>query len=122
MKINIPEHIELAPLIAKRFLFYQKSQNWSKDQIIEYQNNKLKEIITYSGKYVPYYRNLFKEIGLDTSEFKGIEDMYKIPFLDKETLRTRTDEFISDNANFYKCKIEKTSGSTGTPLTLQLDQ
>jgi phenylacetate-CoA ligase len=122
MKINIPEHIELAPLIAKRFLFYQKSQNWSKDQIIEYQNNKLKEIITYSGKYVPYYRNLFKEIGLDTREFKGIEDMDKIPLLDKETLRTRTDEFISDNVHFYKCKTEKTSGSTGTPLSLQLDQ
>lgn len=102
MKINIPERIQYAPLKVKLFPILSKSQNWLKDQIIEYQNNKLKEIITYSGKYVPYYRNLFKEIGLDPREFKGIEDMDKIPLLDKETLFTRTDEFISDNFTFLQ--------------------
>ncbi len=68
MKINIPEHIKLAPLITKRFLFYQKSQNWSKDQLIEYQNHKIKEIVNYAGNYVPDYRNLFSKIGLDIKE------------------------------------------------------
>lgn len=120
--MNIPDHIVLAPLIIKRFFFFQNSKKWSKDQLYAYQNSKLKEIVNYAGKYVPYYRNIFKKIGMDTREFKGIDDMNKIPLLDKETLRTQTKEFLSDNAHFYKCKTEKTSGSTGTPLSLQLDQ
>ena len=36
----------------------------------------------------PIIEIFFKEIGLDTREFKGIEDMDKIPLLDKETSHT----------------------------------
>lgn len=90
--------------------------------MLDYQNSKLKEIVAYAGKYVSYYRNLFREIGLDTSTFRGIEDLQKIPLLDKETLRTRQNEFIADTAHILDSNIEKTSGSTGTPLTMMIDR
>ena len=73
--MNIPDHIALAPLIIKRLYFFQNSKKWSKDQLFAYQNSKLKEIVNYAGKYVPYYRNIFKKIGMDTREFKGIDDI-----------------------------------------------
>ncbi len=120
--MKLPNHITQAPEIFRRYLFYQKSQHWNRQQVLDYQNAKLKEIVTYAGKYVPYYRKLFREIGLDTSTFRGIEDLQKIPLLDKETLRTRQKEFIADTVHELDAQVEKTSGSTGTPLTLMIDK
>ena len=84
--MKLPNHITQAPEILRRYLFYQKSQHWNRQQVLDYQNAKLKEIVVYAGKYVPYYRELFREIGLDTSTFRGIEDLQKIPLLDKEKI------------------------------------
>ncbi|MDD3143898.1 MAG: hypothetical protein PHG32_06845, partial [Candidatus Cloacimonetes bacterium] len=46
----------------------------------------------------------------------------RIPLLDKDTLRTQQKLFIADTAHLLDTKIEKTSGSTGTPLTLLIDK
>ncbi len=119
--MKIPTHITLAPSILKDYIFFKKSEKWSKDQVISYQNKKLIEIVKYSGKYVPYYRKLFHDINLDLNKFKGIEDIDKIPYLDKETLRLKPNEFVSDVYPKSKIQIEKTSGSTGTPLQLHID-
>lgn len=120
--MKLPNHITQAPEIFRRYLFYQQSQHWNQQQVLDYQNAKLKEIVTYAGKYVPYYRNLFSEIGLDTSTFRGIEDLQKIPLLDKNTLRNRTQEFVATSVDVLDPQIETTSGSTGTPLVLSIDK
>lgn len=120
--MKLPDHITYAPLILKQFLFYQKSWRWSKQQVLDFQNEKLKEIVKYAGKYVPYYINLFEDIGLDTSTFRGIEDIEKIPLLDKEAIRTNPQDFVSYVSKELGTQILKTSGSTGTPLTLHIDK
>lgn len=105
-----------------RYAAYTRSARWSKSKLHAFQDNKLRKIIQYAGKHVPYYRELFSQIGLDTKSFRGRDDLHKIPLLDKETLRTRPEEFISDEAGKLNCRTEKTSGSTGTPLEILLDE
>ncbi len=102
--------------VLKRLRFYRKSQNRSRDELRREQNRLLIDLIRYTSIHVPYYRNLFREIELDASTFRGIEDMHRIPLLDKETVRTRKDEFLSDQAKRYGITWDSTSGSTGTPL------
>ncbi len=80
------------------------------------QNEQLIRLIRYAGAHVPYYKQLFSEIDLDTATFKGIEDMHRIPTLDKETVRTRKEDLLSDQAKRYGITWDSTSGSTGTPL------
>ena len=120
--MKLPYHISNAPLILKQFLFYQKSWRWSKQQVLDFQNEKLKEIVKYAGKYVPYYINLFEDIGLDTSTFRGIEDIEKIPLLDKEAIRTNPQDFVSYVSKELGTQILKTSFSTGTPLSFHIDK
>ncbi len=108
-------------LSVKRRSFYLKSQFWTREQITEYHEKKLIEIVRHSGKNVPYYRQLFKRIDLNPQTFKGLEDITKIPLLDKDILRTRYKDFIADNAGRYGMIWKKTSGSTGTPLNILLD-
>jgi len=105
----------------KRLHFYKKSQFWTKEKLQHYQAEMLIKLIQHAGKNVPYYRKLFKEIGLDIFSFHGRKDLHKIPLLDKETVRTRKSEFIADNAKKYGIAWDSTSGSTGTPLHFILD-
>lgn len=107
--------------IINGFLFYRKSQFWDKKKIEKYQDQKLIDLIQHAAKNVPYYRELFKEIGFNASTFKGRVDMHKIPLLDKDTLRNRYNEFIADNAKQFGINYDSTSGSTGTPLKLVID-
>lgn len=113
--------ISYAARVFNRYLFYLKTQKWDRNKIDGYQDRQLVKVVQHAAEHVPYYRNLFKEIGFDPSKFKGRTDMYKIPLLDKETLRTRQMEFVADNADQYGIHWDSTSGSTGTPLRFIID-
>ena len=107
--------------IARRCLFYFTSQHWSRERLEAYQDARLRSLIMHAAGHVPYYRALFREAGIDPAAFRGREDMHRIPLLDKDTLRTRKDEFVADNAAMYGMNWDSTSGSTGTPLHFIID-
>ncbi len=108
-------------LLLRQYLFYRKSQRWSRVQLEKYQDQQLIKIVRHAGKSVPYYRNLFIEIGFNPEEFNGRNDLHLIPTLDKETVRTRKKDLISDKAEKFGINRVSTSGTTGTPLHLILD-
>ncbi len=112
--------LDIVPKIALRCVYYHQSQKWDRDRIASYQDRMLRKLIRHAGRHVPYYRKLFRDIGLDPEGFRGRADMHRIPLLDKEFLRTHTEEFIADNAAKFRPQWTKTSGSTGTPLRLML--
>ncbi|MCK5052611.1 MAG: phenylacetate--CoA ligase family protein [Candidatus Cloacimonetes bacterium] len=107
--------------VLKRYKFYKRSQFCTEAQIEDFQDEQLIKLIQHAGQHVPYYRNLFKNIGFNDSTFRGREDMHKIPTLDKEIVRTRQKELIADNAKKFGITWDSTSGSTGTPLHFVLD-
>ncbi len=113
--------ISYAAKVFRQYLFYLKTQKWDRKTIDDYQNLQLVRIVKHAAQHVPYYRHLFNDMGVDPSAFRGGADMHKIPLLDKETLRTRQKEFIADNADQYGINWDSTSGSTGTPLHLIID-
>jgi len=117
---DISTILDILPRIAGRYLFYLGSQRWSRKQLEAYQDRKLRKLILHAGRQVPYYRNLFEEIGLQPEGFRGRADMHRIPLLDKEIFRRRAEEFIADNAKKFRPKWSQTSGSTGTPIKFML--
>lgn len=107
--------------VFQRCKFYRKSQYWTQNQIESYQDEKLRKLIQHAGLNVPYYRNLFKEIKLDATNFRGRQNLSKIPLLDKETVRSKKEQLIAENAKKYGITWDSTSGTTGTPLHFILD-
>ena len=120
--MKIPEYSKLLFLQIQYFYGFIRRQNWSSNKLKAYQNHKIKEIVNYAGNYVPYYRNLFSKIGLDIKEFRGLEDLNKLPYLDKETLRSNREDFLSDEFDKLDVLNVYTSGSTGTPLMIAQDK
>ena len=107
--------------IIKNLDFLRESQFWDEDRIYEYQVKKLKDLITYSKKNVPYYEDLFHKIKLTSNDINTLDDIYKIPILTKEILRTRGKDMLSREFKKFKVKKGKTGGTTGVPVKLYKD-
>jgi len=88
-------------------------------EVRELQNKKLKALVEYSYKYVPYYHSLFAEKGLHPDDIKCVDDLDKIPILKKKDVRdSPLEEITAMNIDLNKCWMLRTSGTTGTPLSI----
>jgi len=96
----------------------EKSQWLPKDKIMKIQNERLQQFIGKVIEDVPYYKALFKELGLSSSDINSVADLHKLPFLDKTTIRENYSALKSIQAGAVSSFT--TGGSSGTPLTFLL--
>ena len=104
------------PRLAGRTAFLALTQQLSAARLAQFQDERLRRLVRHAAAHVPYYRELFRRIGLNPQDFRGRADLARLPLLDKETVRARADEFVADNAARFHPELKQTSGSTGTPL------
>ena len=104
--------------VAREFL--AKSQYWSTEETGEYQFNSLYRLLAFCRDNIPYYNNLFKEIGFAPErDFRDLDDISKIPLLTKPNARAFKKELLPENPNGGFI-IDKTSGSTGEPFAVSI--
>jgi len=96
----------------------EKSDFWTKKQLEEYQLQKLQDLVVFSYEHVPYYKQLFDQIGLKPNDIRRLEDIREIPILTKDIVRSEYNNLMADdvNVNSRKIKVSKTGGTTGMPL------
>lgn len=95
---------------------FQKLRFLSREKIDEYQFRKLKKLLIHAEINVPYYRELFKEIGFSAKNFYHIEQFKNIPPLTREDLQKHWRELISKSHSTEKLSKGSSSGSTGKPV------
>jgi len=90
------------------------AEKYSSSELKQYQEEKLKRIINIAYEHVPFYRKMFQERKLGPRDIQTIEDLKKLPIIDKGTVRAHFKELRNNN---HKGIISKghTSGTTGTP-------
>jgi phenylacetate-coenzyme A ligase PaaK-like adenylate-forming protein len=96
------------------------SRSWSRQEVSAYQTRQLVQIITQCGRAVPYYRDLFAKAGIEPAKFQALTDLQRIPLLPKDTVRRERTHLMAQGASPYW--IQHTSGSTGTPVVVHVDQ
>ncbi|RPH94563.1 MAG: hypothetical protein EHM72_15505, partial [Calditrichaeota bacterium] len=97
------------------------SQWWSKDDLDAYQLEQLQRLINLAYQHVAYYRGTMQVFNVQPSDFHSLDDISRMPFVEKDIVRRRHQDFLSTKTPLpalYKCH---TSGTTGTPLTLYRD-
>lgn len=95
--------------------FLKSSQNWSITQIENYQLSELKRIIQTAYENTNGYHQLFDDHNISPHDIASFEDFRKIPFLEKEMIRDRLNDFTVNTIN---CQYVTTGGSTGIPTGL----
>ena len=87
-------------------------------QLESYQIQKLKETITIAANKIPYYKDLFNQHSVKPEDFQSIEELKKIPILDKEILRQYPERFINSSYPVKSLFTVNTSGTTGKPVKI----
>ncbi len=82
----------------------------------ELQLKSLKEMLDHCGRYVPYYQKLFKKIGFDPKNLESLEDLKRIPVLEKKEVLENPEDFVAKNFKKSDMISEETSGTSGSPL------
>ena len=92
----------------------EDSQWWDAQKLESLQIQKLQKLIKKSIDSVSYYHKLCDELGINVSDFNSLEDLQKLPFLNKEIIRNNIDDLKSKNAK--NLSRFNTGGSSGEPL------
>lgn len=99
----------------------KESQWWSAEKLEELQCERLRKLIAHAATNVPYYEKLLTDYGIPPSHIQTPDDLKKLPTLSKETVRKQAKDLIARNAAVKQLRGESTSGTTGTPLTVWVD-
>ena len=102
--------------------FLEQSQWWPFEQQCELQNEKLRELIRHAYASTPYYREIMDARSLRPDDIQCVEDLPKLPLLDKETTRQRGAEMVSTTWPAKRIYPWTTGGTTGTALKLSVDR
>jgi phenylacetate-CoA ligase len=96
---------------------------WQSRQDLEaYQDERLRLIVAHAYETVPFYRRRFDEQRLKPADIRGRADLYKVPLLTRDDIRTHFDDLRSRSIAPSVLRTGHTSGTTGTPLTVGYDR
>ncbi len=101
---------------GKLLEFLEYSQDWSRERLMIFQLERLREVITDSYENVPHFRKLFRDIDLRPSDVTSLEILKEIPIMTKEMIKSDPRSFISENIRSIKTIKDFSSGTTGTKL------
>jgi phenylacetate-CoA ligase len=94
----------------------RKMNTWTKQQVIDWQNQQLRAFVRHAYEHTKYYRELFDSLGLKPIDIQKAEDLQKLPVLTKDTIRTRFSDFVPNNINQLPYREDSTGGTTGNPM------
>ncbi|MDR1996229.1 AMP-binding protein [Azonexus sp.] len=92
----------------------EASQWWSPEQLATLQLERLRRLLTQAQNHVPYYRQLFADLGFDARTVASLDDLRRLPFLTKAIIRQNQEQLKADNAG--QLARFNTGGSSGEPL------
>jgi phenylacetate-coenzyme A ligase PaaK-like adenylate-forming protein len=90
----------------------------SREQIVAFQNERLRGIISHAYEKVPYYRALFDRNRIKPTDIRTVSDLSIIPVTTKKDLQLLPEsQIVARGFDPRKLILRRTSGSTGQPFT-----
>lgn len=85
----------------------------SREQIREWQSERLAKTVKHVYENVEYYRKRMDEQGIKPENIKSVDDLYKLPFITKDDLRDAYPYGLLAKPLTDCVRIQSTSGTTG---------
>lgn len=94
--------------------YYQKEiETMPREELKALQSERLVKQVKNVYENNAYYRKKMEEKGVTPEDIKGIEDLYKLPFLSKDDLREAYPYGLLSRPLSQCVRIQSTSGTTG---------
>jgi phenylacetate-CoA ligase len=92
----------------------------SRDEIVAYQSEHLRRLVSHAYRNVPYYRALFDRHGVAPHHVRTVADLALIPVTTKRDLqRAPAVEAVARGLDPDRLLVHTTSGSSGEPLSIR---
>jgi phenylacetate-CoA ligase len=92
------------------------SQFWPLERQLAQQLELVKRLLEHAGQQVPYYRDLFRDLGFDPRGVRSLEDLQALPVLSRQTVQAQDKRLLADNAPAHSVRRFLTGGTTGVVL------
>ncbi len=118
------------PLIAakrrsrhlRNYRFLSQTQFDSPDVVRARQLSMLKVQLRHAYATVPFYHRTWAAAGVHPDDVKSLDDFSHFPVVTKTDIRKHAAEMLSEAYRGAKLRTKTTSGSTGVPLVIKLDE
>ena len=97
-------------------IWNEKYETMSRPELGQEQLERLQQTLGRVYRRVSYYHELFNRIGFDPLEVTSLDDLKKIPFTTKDTLRIAYPYDMFAVPLREVVRMQSTSGTTGQPL------
>lgn len=94
----------------------------SREEVLSSQWQSLAKLLAHAEAKVPYYRELFKNLGMRSSDIQTWSDFSKLPILTKDIIRERGKDLVRDDVALTDLSQHHSGGSTGIPLNFYRDK
>ena len=108
--------VKLESMIKDRNLHYQDQAT-----IKHFQEQRLKETLTYVSQHSKFYKRMFEEHNIDISKINTIEDLMLLPTTSKQDLQLYNNDFLCVES-VDVIDYVTTSGTLGNPVTFALTE
>lgn len=98
----------------------ERSQWLSPAEVAALQLQRLRSFVQQAGQRVPHYQGLFGRLGFDTGMPAGVDDLQRLPLLNKADIRHDVESFKA--VGHGPLKRYTTGGSSGEPLVFYMDR
>ena len=86
----------------------------SREEIVAFQNKRLRRLIAHAYENVPYYRRLFDRNGIKPNDIQSVADLPLIPTTTKKEMQSLPpEEVVARGVNPQNLIARRTSGSSG---------
>ena len=96
----------------------ERTQYLPVDELRRYQDKRLRDFIARVVATVPFYRDLFSQLGLAPNDVSSVADLAKLPLLTKPIIRDHTEALMAEGVGTLQ--RFNTGGSSGEPLIFYL--
>ena len=102
--------------MSHRLFFNQELETLPKRQLQALQLERLQSIVARAYTQNSFYHKLYSEAGVKPSDIKSLEDIHKLPFLEKRTVREAYPygmALVNPGGEGGALEVHATSGTTG---------
>ena len=99
----------------QRFDWAQANISRDPQQMEALRRQLLGDLLRHAASEVPYYRQLFNQLGAKPDELLEPQCFTRLPLLTRTHLRQQLEQLVAEDAGRYRLEHSSTSGSTGTP-------
>lgn len=108
------------PTLA-RLAELEQSQWRTADELRASQSEALVRLVRHAWAHVPWYRGRMRALGLEPGDVRSIDDLARLPLLEREEARRHARERESTAGPVAEIR-KQTSGTTGEPLVIAYER